>query len=381
MRILITRFPYASEFGGLETHTLALFERLKRLGFQFKLISTCPILLQEFQKRHWNCRKIWWPKPPVSKLAVLSWLLFLPYQLVVGSWWLLAGKMKKYDTIYMLSFGEKLSLTLLARLLGYRVFWIEHERVRRWWTKNPYLFWYCFCSRFAMVVCVSGLLKKDLEKMRIKNLKVIYNGVDTEFFSPRYKEKLSSLHRRGVECFTPPRCIVGTLARLKPEKGIDLFLHAAAKIAREIPQAVFVVAGDGPERNNLIQLTKKLELESRVEFLGELNQAQVRQFYNSIDVLVLPSTEQETFGLIAAEASAMRVPVVLTDQFGLTDLIKSQELLVVPAGNVEVLSTAILKIHHDDSFRVKLIRSGFELVKHKISLEKMTKEYAKLFQN
>ena len=125
-------------------------------------------------------------------------------------------------------------------------------------------------------------------------------GVDTDLFIP-------PASRDEGRTF-----VIGSAnRRLVPEKGVDTLLHALAKLTG-LWRAV--IAGEGPEKQNLIQLTKRLGLENRVTFEGAVSSTEMPRFLQQLDVLVLSSRTlpnwKEQFGRILIEAMACEVAVV-----------------------------------------------------------------------
>jgi glycosyltransferase involved in cell wall biosynthesis len=101
---------------------------------------------------------------------------------------------------------------------------------------------------------------------------------------------------------------VAFAGRMSPEKGVGVFLAAAA----QMPDICFKAAGDGP-----VLADMKARATSNVEFLGRLGFDELRTFYRKARVLVVPSLCFEQFGLVAADAMAMGVPVVASRIGGL----------------------------------------------------------------
>jgi glycosyltransferase involved in cell wall biosynthesis len=97
--------------------------------------------------------------------------------------------------------------------------------------------------------------------------------------------------------------------RLSPEKGVDLLLHAVAKI----PWAQLEIAGDGPLRAALEALAFSLGVANRVRFHGWLSQDQIGDLHRRSALVCVPSLWPEPFGYVAAEAMAAARPVVATD--------------------------------------------------------------------
>jgi glycosyltransferase involved in cell wall biosynthesis len=141
------------------------------------------------------------------------------------------------------------------------------------------------------------------------------------------------------------RPLVGVVARLQPEKGVEYFLRAAARVAAKFPEAHFVVAGDGPLRQELVALSEDLGLRERVHFLGFRSDAS--KLMESLDGLVVPSLTEGS-PLVTLEAMAAGVPVVASAVGGIPDQIRhDREGLLVPPGDAAAISDALLTLLRD----------------------------------
>ncbi len=150
--------------------------------------------------------------------------------------------------------------------------------------------------------------------------------------------------------------LVGVVARLQPEKGVDHFLKAAARVAPLVPEARFIVVGDGPLRGELGALTKRLGVGERVCFLGFRSDA--REITSLLDVLVVPSLT-EGAPLVVLEAMAAGVPVAASSVGGIPDQIRHErEGLLVAPGDAEALGEAILGLLRDPAYARSLGEAG-----------------------
>jgi glycosyltransferase involved in cell wall biosynthesis len=141
------------------------------------------------------------------------------------------------------------------------------------------------------------------------------------------------------------RPLVGVVARLQPEKGVEYFLRAAARVTAKFPEAHFVVAGDGPLRQELVALSEDLGLRERVHFLGFRSDAS--ELMESLDGLVVPSLTEGS-PLVTLEAMAAGVPVVASAVGGIPDQIRhDREGLLVPPGDAAAISDALLTLLRD----------------------------------
>ncbi len=354
--------------GGGELHTLTLVEELEKRGLEFKLLSSCRILLKEFAKRRWEYKKIRLAKEPVTKWSIIIFPLFVPWIILRMSLSLFYHRLKGFKTIFCLSLTEKIILTPLAKLFGYKIIWMEHVSVKRWLTLNPYRLFYWLFSRLAMVVTVSEAIKKELLTIGVPDdkIRVIYHGLNLEKFSSLEKQQASNLF------------IIGTICRLNKEKGVEYLLQAA-KIANEfIDNLRLIIVGDGPERKNLEWLAKKLELEQKVLFIGW--QENPDKWLINFDIFVLSSVKRESFGLILLDAMVLKKPVIASDLGGIPEVVADKKTgLLVGPGDIQALAQAIIDLHRHPEWQTAMGQAGYERVKEKFSLEKMVERYYQIF--
>ncbi|ROH89152.1 glycosyltransferase family 1 protein [Stagnimonas aquatica] len=146
--------------------------------------------------------------------------------------------------------------------------------------------------------------------------------------------------------------------RLVSEKGLDVLLQALARVL----DVRLLLVGTGPEREALERLTAHLGLADRVTFLGGLPSTQMTAFFQSVDVLVLPSLTRsnwkEQFGRVLIEAMASGAAVIGSNSGEIPSVIGDAGL-VVAEGDAAALALAIERLR-DDDFRNEMRRRGKE---------------------
>ncbi len=160
------------------------------------------------------------------------------------------------------------------------------------------------------VIAVSRHLRQQLiERYHADpdKVRVIYNAV-------RPSERL--------ERIDPTRRVVLYVGRLAAMKGVDTYLRAAARVAPMVPDALFVVAGEGPEYPRLVELAAQLEIGDRVMFLGKVSEEEREVLLSGASVFVLPSVV-EPFGIAALEAMAAGVPTIVSKTSGIAEISSS----------------------------------------------------------
>lgn len=358
MRILFTRFPLESTLGGAEIQTLSLMEGLIARGHEVSFAGSCPTLLRECKKRKIPAAEWDIGPPPVTKIGVVTfgWRKFGMRKKLHA----LFHHFKQPDVIFMLSLSEKMLLTDIAVNAGTNVIWVEHDRVGNWLSKNPWLSLLLTQSQNAMTITVSELSKKIYVKLGWNPKKVIAipNGV-----SPK-----SDIGYRITDNGKLLR--LGCIARLSHEKGIDVLIKAMTGVPHNTE---LEIVGTGREEWLLKQLTHTLGLEDRVIFTP--HESTVGAAFTRWDALVLPSRDNDPFGMVAAEAMLAGLPVIVTDQCGIADYLEDgKDALIVKANSASALTDAINKI----SSKKQLGEHGRKTAEKKFSVERMVEEYEKV---
>lgn len=154
--------------------------------------------------------------------------------------------------------------------------------------------------------------------------------------------------------------IVGCIGRLRIEKGQGFLLRAMAEVVQTVSNAVLVLVGDGPDRNDLQRLALTLGLEARVRFLGL--RADVLALASAFDVFVLPSLS-EGLGLVLLEAMSQRCPIVASDLPAVREVVGESgcAVLVRPADS-SALARALVALAANGFARREMGERGFARV-------------------
>ncbi len=200
--------------------------------------------------------------------------------------------------------------------------------------------------RTSRIIAIShGMMKRLADSgFDSEKTEVIYESVDSEDFRPL--DKAACRRELGLN---PEAQCVGFVGRLDRGKGVEVFFEAASRIAERHSAAAFVVAGRGEDGSYVRRIRLKVDrmgLKDRVIWLGF--RRDIPKVMSAMDVVVVPSTDEEGFGLVAAEAGACAVPVVVSDKGGLKEIVLHGETgLVVPSGDAESFANAISSLLAD----------------------------------
>lgn len=206
------------------------------------------------------------------------------------------------------------------------------------------------------VTAVSEDLRKDTyEHFKIhRDIEVIPNFIDLDRFKKQKKD-----HFKLAICPEGEKLVVHT-SNFRKVKRVEDVVKIFNNVRKKIPAKLLLV-GDGPERNNIELLCRKLEACDDVRFLGKLEA--VEEVLSVADLFIMPS-EKESFGLAALEAMACEVPVVSSDAGGLPELnLNGVTGFVCKIGDVDDMTEKSLYILDDknlDSFKKNALERAKE---------------------
>ena len=201
-----------------------------------------------------------------------------------------------------------------------------------------------------------------------RKIRVIHNGVNPAAF-PYAPERPRERGPRVGARHRPGETVVGILAVFRPEKDHETFLRAARIVADRVPGARFLLAGDGPGRAELEDLTHELGLEDRVVFAGL--RSDVEAILGLLDVVVLSSFTIECFPYAILEAMAMGVPAVCTAVGGLPEMIEEGVTgRLVPPQRPEALADGIVNVLSDPERARAMGRAARRAAAERFTLER-----------
>lgn len=226
------------------------------------------------------------------------------------------------------------------------------------------------------IIAVSPTVQEKLLAAGIKNEKVVLllNAVNLEQFCRRLPS--STLQKQ----FDLPdeALIIGTAARLSPEKGINDLIRAAPSVVKKYPHVKFLIVGDGPQRAELEKLTAALNLTAAIRFSGY--QENMAAIYNLMHLYVSPSL-QEAMPKSILEAAASELPIIATAVGGVAQIVQSGVTgILLPAGEPQRLANAIIDLIQDHCRREQYGRNARELVRAKYSETEAMKKLESLYE-
>lgn len=186
----------------------------------------------------------------------------------------------------------------------------------------------------------------------------IYNAVDVKRISAIAVSTDRTALRTALNLGDRPT--VGVVGRLRWEKGQRVLLEAMVEVAKQIPSAMLLVVGDGPDREDLQCQAERLGITDNVLWLGQQNAEEVFRLFSVMDVVAVPSIF-EGFGLVAAEAMAAGRPVVASAVDGLAEVVADGRTgALVPPGDIGALAAALVQLLKDPELARTYGKSGLK---------------------
>jgi glycogen(starch) synthase len=153
-------------------------------------------------------------------------------------------------------------------------------------------------------------------------LDVIPNGVDLAALAKPHSSQALAAFRANYAA--PEEEIIFTVSRLVYEKGVHLLIQAMPLVLEECPRARLIVAGKGPEADNLKLQAEHSGVAGQVSFIGFISDEVRNQFFEVADCAIFASL-YEPFGIVALEAMALGCPLIVSDVGGFSEVVKHAE--------------------------------------------------------
>lgn len=241
-----------------------------------------------------------------------------------------------------------------------KVVWTTHLILRN--RKIIKIFNRIFSKFVHKIICVSQAVESSFIKEGISpnKTKVIYNGVDTDYFKPIKSS-----------CKTE-ELVLTTVSRFNQEKGHRFLIEVLNKLVDHLPNFKIQLVGEGEEVNYIKEKVKKYNLEDKVIFLGF--REDIPKILAETHIYVSPS-KNEAISFSILEALSCSIPVVATDVGGVPEIFNKGKVgVLVPYGDVNGFTKEIVKLYQNRK-RYNLIASNCrDVVINNFSKNKMLKE-------
>ena len=218
--------------------------------------------------------------------------------------------------------------------------------------------WRVICCSEYMADQIVSLFSVPRDKISI-----IPNGVIAQKFVLKKQISNKELREFRSKFADPDERIVMFVGRLVPEKGTNVLIGAVPIILKTIPNANFVIVGDGWMKNNFMKIAWDLRVNHKTIFTGYISDEDLQKLYQVADVAVFPSL-YEPFGIAALEAMSAGIPTIVSDTGGLSEIVdQNVNGVKVPPNNSIELAKGIIKVLSDSDFADSLRSNAIKKLK------------------
>jgi len=261
-------------------------------------------------------------------------------------------------------------MLIAARLAGVPIVLTIHDELKEKYSRMKWLsisFLDRFCARYTCVSKYSRNRFVEYSGRKSDQISVIYNGIDIS----KYDSSIDSNAARKTLAVSQSCPIIGIIGRLSPQKGIGTFLNVARIVHQKVPETIFLVIGDGQEREKL-EDKARTGMQNYVVFTGY--RKDVANCLAAIDVFCMTSIF-EPFGIVLAEAMCTEKPVVATMVGGIPEVVDDGNTgILVDVYDIDGFAGAILAYLNDPELARKHGIAGRNRVTENFSLDRMAIE-------
>ncbi len=231
--------------------------------------------------------------------------------------------------------------------------------------------------RASRVVTPSEAVSESARRERgldARKVVTISNAVDCDLFRPDAGLRVASRAALGLASEAP---VTGVVANFLPVKGHEDFLNAARRVADRMPEAFFVLVGDGVLRRDMERFARDLGIGKKVLFTG--TRSDTRELLSAFDLLVSPS-HSEGMSNVILEAMSMARPILATSVGGTGELLRHEVTgLLVPPRDPAALAEAMLSLLPDRARAHALGARARKEVEDRFSVKEMVHRYVSLY--
>jgi len=234
------------------------------------------------------------------------------------------------------------------------------------WIVNDY------ANKCDCVIAPSESIKKMLLKQGIKSrIEIVPTGINLDVFENPNREIIRKRYDFGLE-----QKLLLYAGRISKEKNLEFLIKSFKLILNKKPNTYLMLVGRSAKKGYLINLIKKLHLETKVFLVGHSNA--VQNYYGAADLLVFSSTT-ETQGLVLVEAMAAGTPVVAVDSPGVRDVVNGKNGLMVKE-SIREFSENVIRVLDDSKLREKMSQNARKTAAN-YSISKMSKRILQVYNS
>ena len=366
-KILILTTAYLPEVGGSELAIKNITDRLPEFTFDIITSRFSPHVSAYEKIGNVNVYRVG------NSLSRLSFLLpknFLPLAVFFKARRLMAQH-GGYDLIHAYQASQAAGGGWLLKWMYPRIPFMVTVQEGKVLTSQSVLtrfFRYCIFKKADHVTAISTYLGDYVTSQNSHvPLSIIPNGVDTEVFTP-----CNAMSKDGKTIIT--------ISRLVEKNAVKDLIDAMRIVVDNVPEAHLIIVGDGEQKDYLIQKAQTLDLESHIEFAGEVSNHLLPEYLAKATVFVRPSLS-EGLGIAFLEAMASGVPIVATPVGGIVDFLEDGRTgLFCKVGDPQDIAEKILTLLRDNKLRQSIIVQAREAIQERYRWSAIADTFRNLYE-
>jgi len=333
--------------GGVVNHILALYDQLREMGHEVRIIAPASRSVQNEDERFLHIGK-------ARPLPVRGTTIRISLSLRLASKIKEVLSREKFDIIHLhepfmpmlcsavLRFSDSVNIGTFHACRGspgYNFGWPISKLM--------------LCRRrrkLAGKIAVSKTAMDYASEHVPGQYTIIPNGIDLEHFSPDVLP---------IERFADGKINILFVGRLEKRKGLDHLLKAYHKVKKEHANCRLIVVGPGVRFRRKYEIYVRRHRLADVVFVGMVDYDELPRYYKTADIFCSPATGRESFGIVLLEAMALGKPVVATSIEGYAGVITNgEEGYLVPPKDDKELARSLMALINDESLRQQMGARG-----------------------
>lgn len=229
-----------------------------------------------------------------------------------------------------------------------------------------------FCDK---IICISDAEKQSaLDKKICKEdkLQIIFNGVDIEAYE---NGAHGAVKRRDLN-IPEDAFVVGMVGRISQQKAPDVFIKMAKQVKDEVPNAHFIIVGNGNQEDEIRKYAKDNGFSDSLHITGWVDDPM-----SYVEHVACLLSRWEGFGLALPEYMMAGKPIVASRVDAIPNIIRDGENgLLVKVDDDVGASNAVMRIYQEDELKDKLVTQGLEDVHNRFNARRVSEEHGRLFE-
>ncbi len=239
---------------------------------------------------------------------------------------------------------------------------MSFNRTQRPWIRRAYRDLERYCAKFTdrIITVADAMIDQTVQAGVAPHDKcvTIYSGMEVDRFDPALYDPAAVRAEFGVP---GDAVVIGTVARMFPNKGYEQLIPAMPSIVRQAGRVHFLWIGDGPHREQYLQQVSRMGLRDRVHLTGLVPPEKVAECLSAADILVHAS-QWEGLPRVVVQALLLEKPAVAFDVDGTPEVVLDGRTgVLVKLNDIDGLARGALQLALDDALRVQLGREGRQL--------------------